>query len=69
MPRPARPGPDLGQEARRHAPRCPGCGTQDVEVISLFGQQAITLQYRCRRCGTPFEALKYEDEDETEDDL
>jgi len=28
-------------------------------VISLFGTQAMTLQYRCRKCGTVFEALKY----------
>jgi len=28
-------------------------------VISLFGTQAMTLQYRCRKCGTLFEALKY----------
>lgn len=61
MPGPAPPGPDPRQEARRETPRCPGCGARDAEVISLFGQQAITLQYRCRRCGTPFEAIKYED--------
>jgi DNA-directed RNA polymerase subunit RPC12/RpoP len=30
-------------------------------VISLFGTQAMTLQYRCRRCGTFFEAIKYEE--------
>jgi DNA-directed RNA polymerase subunit RPC12/RpoP len=29
-------------------------------VISLFGTQAMTLQYRCRRCGTLFEAVKYD---------
>lgn len=58
MRRPVRPGPD----ARDRPPRCPSCGSSEVEVISLFGQQAITLQYRCRHCGTPFEALKYEDE-------
>jgi len=29
-------------------------------VISLFGTQAMTLQYRCRRCGTLFEAIKYD---------
>lgn len=63
MPRPARPGPDVRQEARR-SPRCPGCGSREVEVISLFGQQAITLQYRCHRCATPFEALKYEEDDD-----
>ncbi len=31
-----------------------------MEVISLFGTQAMTLQYRCRVCGTLFEAVKYE---------
>jgi len=25
----------------------------------LFGTQAMTLQYRCRHCGTVFEAIKY----------
>jgi len=28
-------------------------------VISLFGTQAISMQYRCRKCGTFFEAVKY----------
>jgi len=28
-------------------------------VISLFGTQAISMQYRCRKCGTYFEAVKY----------
>lgn len=28
-------------------------------MISLFGTQAITLQYRCRSCGSLYEALKY----------
>jgi hypothetical protein len=28
-------------------------------VISLFGTQAMTLQYRCRKCATLFEAIKY----------
>jgi hypothetical protein len=32
-------------------------------VISLFGSQAMTLQYRCRRCGTYYEALKYDQDD------
>jgi DNA-directed RNA polymerase subunit RPC12/RpoP len=30
-------------------------------VISLFGTQAMTLQYKCRKCGTLFEAIKYSD--------
>lgn len=28
-------------------------------MISLFGTQAVTLQYRCRSCGSIYEALKY----------
>jgi hypothetical protein len=35
-------------------------------VISLFGTQAMTLQYRCRRCGDVYEALKYESPEESE---
>jgi uncharacterized Zn finger protein len=45
----------------RAEPRCPHCAERDAEVISLFGTQAMTLQYRCRRCGTLFEAIKYEE--------
>jgi uncharacterized Zn finger protein len=52
------PGP-----APRSAPRCPHCGSTDAEVISLFGTQAMTLQYRCRACGTCYEAIKYDRED------
>jgi DNA-directed RNA polymerase subunit RPC12/RpoP len=44
----------------RSSPRCPHCDARDAEVISLFGTQAMTLQYKCRRCGTLFEAIKYE---------
>jgi DNA-directed RNA polymerase subunit RPC12/RpoP len=50
---PARVGP-------RSDPRCPHCSERDAQVISLFGTQAMTLQYRCRRCGTLFEAIKYD---------
>ncbi|HVS50520.1 MAG TPA: hypothetical protein VHJ99_16665 [Candidatus Dormibacteraeota bacterium] len=50
-PEPARP---------RAEPRCPHCSARDAEVISLFGTQAMTLQYRCRKCATVFEAIKYD---------
>ncbi|TME14424.1 MAG: hypothetical protein E6I70_00080 [Chloroflexi bacterium] len=46
-------------EEPRAAPRCPFCGSREGEVISLFGTQAITLQYRCHGCGSYYEALKY----------
>jgi len=29
-------------------------------VISLFGTQALTLQYRCGECGSLYEAIKYD---------
>ena len=47
-------------EAPRSAPRCPFCGSREGEVISLFGTQAMTLQYRCRACGSYYEAIKYD---------
>jgi DNA-directed RNA polymerase subunit RPC12/RpoP len=53
LPKPKKPDP-------RSSPRCIHCGARDAEVISLFGTQAMTLQYRCRRCGTLFEAIKYD---------
>ena len=46
-------------ETPRSAPRCPFCAGSQGEVISLFGTQAMTLQYRCCACGTYFEAVKY----------
>jgi len=38
---------------------CPFCKATDVEVISLFGSQVMTMQCRCRQCGSYFEATKY----------
>jgi transposase-like protein len=51
--RPEQPKPE------RRDPACPHCKARDAEVISLFGTQAMTLQYRCHACGTYFEAVKY----------
>jgi DNA-directed RNA polymerase subunit M/transcription elongation factor TFIIS len=45
----------------RSQPECPHCHARDAEVISLFGTQAMTLQYRCRRCANVFEAVKYDE--------
>lgn len=49
----------MNPEQPRPAPSCPFCASKDAEVISLFGTQAVTLQYRCRSCGSIYEALKY----------
>ena len=55
--RPGAPSPQSGEV--RAEPACPHCKARDAEVISLFGTQAMTLQYRCNKCGTVFEAIKY----------
>jgi uncharacterized Zn finger protein len=49
------------EAAPRSDPRCPHCSKRDAEMISLFGTQAMTLQYRCHACGTVFEAVKYDE--------
>ena len=55
------PAPDEEDEEHpRTSPRCPHCRATDGEVLSLFGTQAMTLQYRCRACGTIYEAIKYD---------
>ena len=51
---------EADQEQPRSSPRCPHCGATDAEVLSLFGTQAMTLQYRCRACATIYEAIKYD---------
>jgi hypothetical protein len=48
------------EDRPRSAPRCPRCGSTEAQVISLFGAQAITLQYRCGACGSLYEAVRYE---------
>lgn len=40
---------------------CPYCDSSDTELISLFGQQLLTLQYYCRACHTPFDRVKGDD--------
>jgi uncharacterized Zn finger protein len=40
-------------------PRCPFCDSSEGEVISLFGTQVMTMQVRCRACGSFYEAAKY----------
>jgi transposase-like protein len=52
--------PQPEAETPRGAPKCPFCASHDAEVISLFGTQAMTLQYRCRACGSLYEAIRYD---------
>jgi ribosomal protein L37AE/L43A len=41
-------------------PACPFCDAPDVERIAQWGGQMITSQWRCRACGSYFEALREE---------
>jgi hypothetical protein len=40
---------------------CPFCRSTDTELLSLFGQQLLTVQFYCNACHTPFECVKDED--------
>lgn len=42
------------------AVKCPYCNSDETEVLALFGQQLLTMQYYCRGCRTPFEYVKAE---------
>jgi transposase-like protein len=40
-------------------PACPFCGSSETELVSLFGSSALTSQYYCRQCRSPFEQVKW----------
>jgi hypothetical protein len=40
------------------APECPFCDAAGAELVAPFGSQIITSQWRCRSCGTYFEAVR-----------
>ena len=40
------------------APACPFCDSVDVERVGQWGGQIITAQWRCRACGSYFEAVR-----------
>lgn len=39
-------------------PLCPYCHSGQVELVSPFGGQIITSQFRCRACQSYFEAIR-----------
>ena len=46
-------------DTETHEPvRCPFCHAIDVQIISLFGSQLLTSQYRCLSCRSYFEGLR-----------
>ena len=61
QPRCASPGSRLKRLGERRS--APSAAAVTGEVISLFGTQAMTLQYRCRGCGSLYEAIKYDREE------
>ncbi len=46
-------------QADDHPLACPFCGSEDTELMSLFGSSALTSQYYCRSCRTAFEQIKW----------
>ena len=44
-------------------PDCPFCSSHDCELVSQFGGQIITAQWRCRACGSYFEAVREDFDD------
>ncbi|MBV8990572.1 MAG: hypothetical protein JO372_18640 [Solirubrobacterales bacterium] len=38
--------------------RCPFCDSDEVELVSAWGGQLITSQFRCGHCNTHFEAVR-----------
>jgi transposase-like protein len=55
------PGPGIPAPAseNRATPRCPFCGSDETELMSLFGSSALTSQYYCRGCRSAFEQVKW----------
>lgn len=39
-------------------PRCPFCDGTEPELVSQWGGQMITAQWRCAACGSYFEAIR-----------
>ncbi len=38
--------------------KCPFCESPEVELVSPFGGQIITSQYRCCACNSYFEGVR-----------
>jgi len=41
------------------APDCPFCGINETEIMNSFGSHASVATYWCRKCRSPFEAMKW----------
>jgi transposase-like protein len=50
------------------APACPFCSAESAERVGQWGGQIITSQWRCRACGSYFEAVREDFDDRREDE-
>ena len=46
------------------APRCPFCDAAATERVGQWGGQIITAQWVCRACGSHFEAIRDDFDDD-----
>jgi hypothetical protein len=46
------------------APNCPFCESDNTERVGQWGGQMITAQWRCVACGSYFEAIRTEFDDD-----
>jgi hypothetical protein len=44
--------------AERSVPACPFCQARETALVSPFGCQHMTAQYRCSACASYFEAVR-----------
>lgn len=44
-------------------PPCPHCGSQDTELMGIFGSILANAQFYCNGCRCPFEFVKWQDAD------
>jgi hypothetical protein len=57
----------MGDTTDKHETRakaqvaCPFCRSTSTELISLFGQQLLTVHCYCNACHTPFACVKDDD--------
>jgi len=54
-----RPIPGMPAASEHRAPACPFCGSDETELMSLFGSSPLTSQYYCRGCRSAFEQVKW----------
>ncbi len=40
---------------------CPYCGAADTERAAAFGSFHMSETYFCKRCGSPFSRIKWQD--------